>query len=63
MVNMKELLKSKGISQFAVAYDLGVSQQLVSQWCTGKCEPRISQLRKLSNILKVDLETLVECFE
>ena len=57
------MLKTKGLSQSYIAYKLGISQQLVSFWCSGKCEPRIRQLLPLCKLLKVDLETLVNCFE
>lgn len=59
---LKKLIKKNKLNQTFVANKMGVTQQLVSSWCTGRCEPSISQLKPLSEILKVDLETLVDCF-
>lgn len=60
---LKELLKLKKITQSAIAKQMNVSQQLVSFWCTGKCQPNITQLRPLCRILKVDINTLIDCFD
>lgn len=59
---LKDLIKQNKLSQLRIANKMKVSQQLVSQWCTGKCEPNIYQLKPLCKILNVDLNTLVECF-
>lgn len=59
---LKQLMKSQAVKQEAIASELQVTQSLVSQWCTGKCEPKICQLKPLSKILNVDLETLINCF-
>lgn len=60
---LKDLIKEKNITQKIIAENLEITQSLVSQWCSGRCEPNIWQLKPLSEILKVDLETLVGCFE
>ncbi len=59
---LKKLIKEKKVTQKNIALKLEITQSLVSQWCSGKCEPSIRQLKTLCEILKVDLETLVECF-
>lgn len=59
----KSLLKTKKISQTTLASELKISQQLVSFWCTGKCQPNITQLRPLCRILKVDINTIIDCFD
>lgn len=56
-------MKNAKITQVKLAEKLGISQQLVSFWCSGRGEPKVSQLKEISRILKVDLETLVDCFE
>ena len=60
---LKDLIKEKKVTQKSMAKNLGVTQSLISQWCSGKCQPQISQLKPLCQMLKVDLETLVDCFE
>lgn len=57
---LKDLIKERKVTQKDIAYEMTVTQSLVSQWCSGICEPRMSQLKPLCKILKVDLETLVE---
>lgn len=59
----KSLLKTKKISQAALAKELNITQQLVSSWCIGRCQPNISQLRPLCRILKVDINTIIDCFD
>lgn len=60
---LKQLLKSQNKTQKDIACNLNVTQSLVSQWCTGKCQPNISQLRPLCRILKVDIYTIIDCFD
>ncbi len=59
---LKQLLKQQKKTQSVVAEKLGVSQQLVSFWCTGLCHPHIWQLKPLSQILDVELSDIVDCF-
>lgn len=58
----KTVLKQKKMTQEKLANQIGVSQQLVSFWCVGKMEPSIKHLKLISQVLKVDMETLVNCF-
>ncbi len=60
---LKDLIKQSKQTQKDISITLAVSQSLVSQWCIGKCEPKISQLKPLSKLLGVSLETLIACFE
>ena len=59
---LKDILKQKKVTQQVVAQKLGVSQQLVSFWCTGAREPQIRLLKPLSKILNVEVKTIVDCF-
>ena len=59
---LKDIIRQKSLNQTIIAKKMGVSQQLVSSWCSGRCEPRIYQLKLLSELLKVDLPTLINCF-
>ena len=58
---LKELMKSRNVTQKNIALVMKVNQSLVSQWCSGKCEPHIYQLKILCELLKVDIETLIDC--
>lgn len=57
------LLKENNMTQSALAKKIGVSQQLVSSWCTGKSKPGIPSAYKLSQVLNVSIEDIVNCFK
>ena len=66
MPNLKDfkiMRVRKGLSQVGLSIRLGLSQQTVSQWESGRSKPTISILRKLANTLDVDVEELIKCFE
>ena len=48
--NLKNLRKSKRLSQTALAKLLGVDQRTVSAWENGICEPSFALLSKLCEI-------------
>lgn len=59
---MKEFLKLKRITQTEFAKRLGVSQRLVSYWCTKEREPDVSMIIKISQTLSVPIEQIVLWF-
>jgi len=50
--------KSRGLSQEALAEQLGVSRQAVSKWETGEASPDLNKLLALSKVLNTSLDTL-----
>lgn len=56
---LKELLKSKGVKQNWLAQRIGVSQVTMSNWVKEKSSPSKKNLVKLSEILNVHLNDLV----
>lgn len=48
--NLRNLRKSKNLSQHKLAETLGVDQRTVSAWENGVCEPSFSLLAKLCDI-------------
>ena len=54
---LKELLKSKGLKQKWLANKMGVSEVTVSNWCSGKNEPKMENIQKLSEFLEVPVKT------
>ena len=63
MPNLKDfkiMRVRKGLSQVGLSIRLGLSQQTVSQWESGRSKPTISILRKLANTLDVDVEELIK---
>ena len=57
--NIIKYRKAKGMTQQSLAEALCVTRQAVSQWETGKTEPDIETLNRLSEILEVSVEELI----
>ena len=57
---IKELRKSKNISQEKLADELGVSQAMIAQYESGKRNPKIETLNRIAKALTVDISSLVE---
>ncbi len=55
----KELMKSKGVTQQALAAHLGVDQTLVSQWCNGKTRMDVERAVRVAKFLECDLDEVV----
>jgi transcriptional regulator with XRE-family HTH domain len=62
-VQFKKLLNSNNETQQQVAEKLGVTQALVSYWAVGKGRPKYEQLIKLSTILKISTDELIQIFK
>ncbi len=62
-MNFKELLKSKKMSQQQLADELKISQQTISNWCTGYREPKIRSLIKMSKLFLITIDEIVECLQ
>ena len=51
---LRRQLRSKKLSQAALAAHLGVSQQTVSKWLSGETQPRVKLLPALAEALGMD---------
>lgn len=58
--NLKEARKVCNFTQKEVAIKLGVVESCYANWEQGRTEPSIEMLRKLSGILSVGLDELIE---
>lgn len=56
---LKEILDEKGIKQHFIARKMDVSVSTVSLWVLGKTYPTIPNLKKLAEVLEVDVDLLV----
>ena len=56
---LSESMKSKGISQTAMAKLLRTTQQTVSRWCVGFCEPDFNTLLLICGYLDEDVNYLL----
>jgi putative transcriptional regulator len=57
---IQELRKERGLMQGFVAKQMGISQQLLSDWEKGRTYPRIDKAQKLAEVLGVGIEELYE---
>ena len=57
-MKIKELRKAKGLSQTAVAKDLGIAQNTYSYWELGKFEPSLADVKRLAEYFGVTVGEL-----
>ncbi len=57
--NLKEARKSCGLTQKQVATALNVVESCYANWEQGRTEPNIESLRKLSEILNISVDELI----
>ncbi|MBL1229344.1 helix-turn-helix transcriptional regulator [Enterococcus sp. BWB1-3] len=55
---LSQYREAKGISQIELAEKMGVTQQCISSWQTGRTFPKPYQMKQLSEILEVSIEEL-----
>ncbi len=58
-IRLKELREKKGISQYKLASDLGVSQSTVGMWESGKNRPEAATLAALADYFEVSVDYLL----
>ena len=51
MKNLKKIAKARNKSLTSLAVELGVSQEAISQYISGKISPKLSIIIKMSKIL------------
>lgn len=59
-MRIKELRKSKNISQIKLGMDLNMSQNTISRYETGEREPSISDLIRIADYFGVSIDYLLE---
>ncbi len=59
-MRLKELRKSKGISQMKLAMDLNTNQNTISRYETGEREPGIAELMRIADYFNVSIDYLLE---
>ncbi len=58
-LNLKRIRKTRHISQQELAEKLGLAQRTISHYESGSCEPNLTCLCKIADILGVSLDELV----
>lgn len=56
---IKEILDQKGISQYRVAEDTGISYKTINGYYHGKVEPSLENLKLIADKIGVSLKDLV----
>lgn len=59
-MRLRELRKSRGISQLKLAMDLNANQNTISRYETGEREPGIAELITLADYFDVSVDYLLE---
>ena len=59
---LRQLRRKKGLSQEAVAKELGISRQAVSKWETDLDQPDLDNLKKICEILEISADELLGYF-
>ena len=57
---LRQLRRKKGLSQEAVAKELGISRQAVSKWETDIAQPDLDNLKKICEILEISADELLD---
>ncbi len=60
MNRIKEILKEQGRSQIWLAEKIGKSYVVVTNYCNNKSQPSLPILKKIAEILDVDIRELLE---
>ena len=59
----RNLIKSYRLTQLLVARELKISQQLISKWCRGLCEPSLNAIIRMSKAFNIPIEEIVLSFK
>lgn len=59
-LRLKEIRKSKGITQLKMAMDLNTNQNTISRYETGEREPSLLELIKIADYFNVSVDYLLE---
>lgn len=59
LLGLKSISKQKNLNQLKVAMDLNISREALSHYETGRRNPDIEMLRKLSEYFNVSIDFLV----
>lgn len=62
MNKLRKLRQCKNLSIKEVAEKLGLTRNAISQYENGRRTPSIKIMQNLSEVLDVDLQTIVKCF-
>ena len=59
MNRIKVVLAEKQRTNRWLAEQMGKSENTISRWCSNKSQPSIAQLQEITNLLDIDVRTLI----
>ena len=59
-MRLKQIRKSKGLSQLKLALDLNTNQNTISRYETGEREPGIRELIQIADYFDISIDYLLE---
>lgn len=59
-VKYAELRDKRGLTDYRVSVDTGISKSTFSEWKSGRSKPKVDKLKVLADYFGVPLETLLE---
>ena len=59
MIGLKNIRKQRNLNQQKVAMDLNISREALSHYETGRREPSLDMLKKLSEYFNVSIDYLI----
>ena len=59
---LKELRVNAGITQVELGKHLGVQQNSIGNWETGRSRPDIEKTAKIAEVLGVTTDEVIDCF-
>ena len=60
IMRLREIRKSKGISQLKLAMDLNTNQNTISRYETGEREPGIAEIIAIADYFNISVDYLLE---
>ena len=58
-ISIRTMRQAKGLAQWQLAEMIGVRQESVTQWETGKTAPKFSRLAQIADVLGCTIDDLV----
>lgn len=57
---LRIILAEKNVTNHWLAMEMGMTDMMVSRWCTNRIQPSISQLFQMSKLLDTEMEKFID---
>ena len=58
-IRLTQILNDKNLTMYKIAKDLNYSKTTISNWCTGRREPKVSDIIKLALYFNISTDYLL----